>query len=551
MRDTSRRRFLQQACCSVLAGSFATAHLSSLRSLDAAARRPNILLVISDDQSWPHAGAYGCRFVNTPAFDRVAREGVLFTHCFCPAPGCAPSRAALLTGMNIWQLEEAAAHASLFPRKFEVYPELLDAAGYHVGYTGKGWGPGSWEAGGRKQNPAGPEYNNKRLEEPPTEGIATHSDYLWNFTDFLQQRPEGKPFCFWCGVREPHRPFEPGSGLRAGKKLENVEVPPFLPDTDEVRSDLLDYALEIDVFDTVLGRIIDKVEEIGELDNTLIVATSDNGMGFPHAKSDLYEFGTHMPLAVRWGDRVRGGRVVDDLVSFIDLAPTFLEAAGLEPPAEMTGKSMMNIMSSSKSGRVDPHRSRVFTGKERHSHQRRDNLGYPSRAIRTEKYLYIRNFKPDRWPGGDFYADIDRDRRVPEPGTGTRNFMIAHKDDLSIRDLLDRTFAKRPTEELYLVEEDTGCLHNLAYNPDFTEVRNQLRAELEKFLTEQKDPRVLGYGDIFDSYPRFLSMRDDLPGFKERGKYNPEYQKKAEDALKKIREQRSTGRATPGGAGQP
>ena len=486
-----------------------------------ASQRPNILLAISDDQSWPHAGAYGCRFVQTPAFDRIAREGILFTHGYCPAPQCSPSRAALLTGRNIWQLEEAGTHASLFPSKFRVYPELLEAAGYFVGYTGKPWSPGNWHDGGRERNPAGPEYN-KRSTHAPTPAVKS-TDYAANFKDFLWAFPRRQPFCFWYGGIEPHRGYEKGSGLRVGKKLQDVEVPPFLPDTEEVRSDLLDYAQEIEWFDTHLARMIQTLEDLGELDSTIIVVTSDNGMPFPRAKANLYEYGTHMPLAIRWGDGVKGGRVVEDFVSFIDLAPTFLEAAGLRVPEVMTSRSLMNILTSEKIGRVDPERDRVFTGRERHTHARPDNVGYPSRAIRTFEYLYILNFKPDRYPAGypPGYHDID------DYGSPSKAALMDHREAEGPRRLFDLATSKRPAEELYAVENDVGCLHNLATNPDYEDVRNKLRSELRQTLTEQKDPRVLGYGDIFESYPRFNRMRN-FEGFKERGKYNPRFMQKGQ-----------------------
>ena len=176
------------------------------------ANKPNILLAISDDQSWPHAGAYGDTTVSTSAFDRIAESGVLFTHAFCPASQCSPSRAALLTGRNIWQLEEAGTHASTFPNKFKPYTDILEANGYHVGYTGKPWAPGSWKDGGRSHNPAGHEYNEHTLT-PPSKFISS-TDYAANFEAFLEDRPDGAPFHFWLGVREPHRDYDPGSGVR-------------------------------------------------------------------------------------------------------------------------------------------------------------------------------------------------------------------------------------------------------------------------------------------------------------------------------------------------
>ena len=204
--------------------------------------RPNILIMMSDDQSFPHASAYGSKMVSTPNFDRIARDGVLFSNAFCAAPGCSPSRAAFLTGRHIWQIEHAGTHASSFDKKYATFMDLLAEAGYATGHTGKGWGPGNYKAGGRTQNPAGPSFAAKK------------GDYAGGFAAFLKQRPEGKPFCFWFGSHDPHRGFKKGSGLESGKKLEQAEVPPFLPDTPEIRSDLLDYAFEVDRFDRDCGK---------------------------------------------------------------------------------------------------------------------------------------------------------------------------------------------------------------------------------------------------------------------------------------------------------
>ena len=321
------------------------------------ARRPNLLLAISDDQAWPHASAYGCPFVSTPAFDRVAREGVLFTNAYCTSPSCSPSRAGLLTGLNMWQMEEGGILWSALPAKYPVYPDILESYGYHVGHTNKGWGPGDLAASGRSRNPAGPAYNRCRLEPPTTQ--MSKNDYAGNFREFLDARAPGQPFCFWYGAKEPHRVYEQGSGRRAGKRLEDVVVPPYLPDCDEVRSDLLDYALEIEWFDSHLGRMLALLEERGELDNTLVVVTGDNGLPFPRAKANLYAHGLHVPLALRWGAAIPGGRTLTDFVSFVDLAPTFLQAAGLQPLPHQAGRSLMPILASTAAGRVDPRRDHV------------------------------------------------------------------------------------------------------------------------------------------------------------------------------------------------
>lgn len=514
----TRRDFLNATARGGLALAGAPAVLSLTGCGGQPRRRPNILFAISDDQSFPHAGAAGDPVVKTPAFDRVAERGILFTNAICGSPGCAPSRAAILTGRSHWQLEEAGTHASYFPTKFEVYPDMLEAAGYHTGHTGKGGGPANFEASGWEHNPAGSPYQTREFDQVPP-GIRK-TDYASNFADFLKEKPAEAPFCFWYGGSEPHRSFKLGAGVESGKKLEDVIVPSFLPDCEVVRSDILDYYVEIEHFDTQLSKMLDMLEAAGEIDNTLIVATSDNGMAFPRAKATMYEYGIHLPLAVCWPASFGGGRTVDDMISFTDFAPTFLEAAGLPAPEVMTGKSFVDVLASEASGTVDASRTSAFSGRERHSHSRFDNLGYPSRALRTKQYLYIRNFAPDRYPAGapDLFADID--------GCPSKDYLIENREKEGVRQLYELTCEKNPAEQLYDIRQDPSCLNNLAESAEHAELNGQLRKQLEETLTAQNDPRMLGGGDIFESYPRFNRMRPQLGGFAEAGQYNPKYQKK-------------------------
>jgi len=452
--------------------------------------------------------------VRTPAFDRVAREGILFRNAFGASPGCSPCRAALLTGRHTWQIEEAGTHASSFPSKYVVFPDLLERAGYFVGYTGKGWGPGNWKISERPRNPAGTEYAGRKIA-PPFKNIS-NNDYAANFQDFLAKRPKGQPFYFWYGGQEPHRGYEKGSGLKSGKKLEDAQVPPFLPDAQEVRSDLLDYAVEIDWFDQHLARILRTLEEAGELDNTLVIVTSDNGMPFPRAKANCYEYGIHMPLAIRWGAQAPGGRVVDDLVGFVDLTATILDLAGVAAPADypLSGRSIRNILTSAKQGVVDSSRTAVYGARERHSSSRYNNWTYPQRALRTPQFLYIRNFKPDRWPAGDpqvlkedgtlgpmhgAYTDLD--------GSPTLDFLVAHHNDPVFGRFLQLAVAKRPAEELFDIIKDPACLRSLATDPSFAEVKSRLAKQLVDYLKQTGDPRVTGNGEIWESYPRYSPIR--------------------------------------------
>ncbi len=446
----------------------------------AAARPPNILFCLADDWGYPHAGVYGDAVVRTPTFDRVAREGVLFTHAFSAAPSCTPSRAAILTGQAPHRLAEGGNLHGFLPARYRVYPDLLESAGYFVGFTRKGWGPGRFEAGGRTRNPAGPEFR--------------------DFGDFLKKLPPGKPFCFWFGSHDPHRPYDQGSGEKAGLRTELVRVPPYLPDVAAVRSDILDYYFEVQRFDSEVGELLRQLEKEGRLANTIVVMTGDNGWPFPRSKANLYDSGTRQPLAVRWPAAVRGGRVLDDFVTLADLAPTFLEAAGLKPPLEMTGRSLLDILSGSEQ---PGKRTAVFVERERHANVRRGDLGYPARAIRTANFLYIRNFRPDRWPAGDPelyfsvgpFGDCD--------GSPTKDWILSHSSAADIAHLFHLAFEKRPAEELYDLKKDPYQMNNNAAQPEYSEARKLMREELERWMRETGDPRAIADDDRWDTYPYF------------------------------------------------
>ncbi|MEM8894921.1 MAG: sulfatase [Bacteroidota bacterium] len=489
-------------------------------------RRPNILFAIADDQSFPHTSAYGTQGINTPAFDEVAKRGVLFTNAFVAAPQCSPSRAAILTGKNIWQLEEAGTHASYFP-KIPVFTEVLEANGYHLGYTGKAWGPGNWKDAGWERNPVGPGFNDHQMEAVPTSGIRTN-DYFSNFKSFLEKKNDDQPFFFWYGGHEPHRDYEYGSGRKNGQPIDELDVPAFLPDNEVVRNDVSDYLFEIEWFDSHLGKMMNFLKERGELNNTIIVVTADNGMPFPYAKANLQEFGTHVPLAICWPDQMRPDRVVEDLVSLIDLAPTFLDLLQLQSLSEISGRSMSALLLDN--GQYEP-REYVLTGRERHTHARPDNLGYPVRAIHSREYLYVRNLDPTLWPAGDPVADSLRDispngdYKALWPGyhdiDDSPTKMLLLDEKAAYLDYYELAYDKRPPEQLYHIAEDPFCVNNLANNPDYADKKAQLRSALESRLTKQADPRMFG-NPIFDSYPRISSMRE-FEGFKKRGEYNPAF----------------------------
>ncbi len=483
----------------MLASAFLLVPLLACHQGPAEVRRPNILVAIADDWGWPHAGAYGDPVVETPTFDRIAEEGILFRNAYVSSPSCTPSRAALLTGQWHWRLEESGNLWSTLRAEYPVYPDLLEESGYFVGFTRKGWGPGRLEPGGRTRNPAGPSFD--------------------NFAQFLDQRPADRPFCFWFGSSDPHRPYEVGSGESSGIPTDEIRLPSCFPDSPEVRGDVADYYWEVQRFDREVGELLAALEALGELDNTIVVMTGDHGMPFPRCKGNLYDTGTRVPLAIRWPEAGKGGRQVDDFVSLTDLAPTLLQSAGLAPPGEMTGRSLLNLLRSGGSGWIESSRDFVLTGKERHvpCQEAPDSGGTPMRAIRTREYLYIRNFRPDRWPAGtphferafikgSWYGDVDNGP--------TKAYMIDHRADPAVRRLFELAFERRPPEELYDLRSDPDQLHNVAEDPAYTQVRQDLADRLLEALRVSRDPRVLGGGERFDEYP-YYGGSPLRPGFAE------------------------------------
>ena len=455
---------------------------------DEAARRPNILLAFADDQSWLHTGLGGDPTTQTPHFDRIAREGVSFTHCFSACPSCTPSRSAVLSGQDIWRLRQAGVLYGSIPQDVPLFPLLLGDDGYFIGYTGKGWVPGDPFALGLERYPIGKEFNDAQ-NRFVAKGL-NDQDYAANFRRFLKQRPDDAPFFFWFGCKEPHRVYEDGIGKRLGKNTKDVRVPDFFPDDEIVRSDILDYCVEIEYFDRQLGDMIDQLEEIGELDNTIVVVTSDNGMPFPRCKTTLYDWGVRMPMAIRW-HKIPPNRSIDDFVLLTDLAPTFLEIAGLPVPEQMTGKSLLPMLTSSRQGRIESSRNHVVTAVERHTWCRPQGGTYPSRAIRNYKFLYIRNFEPARWPtGGPTFVSSNKTFHGDVDACPTKTFMVNQKDRFPREYQL--CFGKRPLEELYDVQKDPGQTRNLASDEAHSAVKQKLWRQLQQKLEDSGDPRMDG-----------------------------------------------------------
>ncbi len=508
-------------------------------SVVAADRRPNILFVFADD--WGrYASAYRAvdgpgtmnDVVRTPHFDRIAKEGVLFRNAHVTAPSCTPCRSSLLSGQYFWRTGKGAIlQGASWDASIPSYPLMLRQSGYHIGKSYKVWSPGTpadapygtnafnyGKSGGRfnqfSQNVTKMVAAGKPVEAAKQE---LYAEVMGNFESFLGDRKGGEPFCFWFGPTHTHRKWEKGSG----KALWGIEpealkgkVPKFLPDVPEVREDLADYFGEAQALDAALGLFLKKLEAIGELENTVIVVSGDHGApGFTHGKCNLYDFGTGVALAIR-GPGVKGGRVVDDFVNLMDLAPTFLELGGVKPTEAMTGRSLVDLLGSTKTGLVDPARTWVVTGRERHVAAAREGfVPYPQRSIRTKDHLYIINFEPARWPMGD---PINLDGRTPGVGELTENTMVTfmdmdssptkawlvtHRNEPEWRRYFDMAFAPRPREELYVFAEDRDQIRNVAGDPKYAAIKGELNRRLMGELRRTGDPRVTGDGKTFEKPP--------------------------------------------------
>ena len=446
--------------------------------------RPNVLLILADNWRWPNAGILSDPMAHTPTFDRIAREGMLFTHTFNPVPSCSPTRSCLLTGKYAHQLGERASLWSGFPQDTPVFTQLLKQAGYTLGTSGKAWGPGDFAASGWQENPVGPKFN--------------------NFDQFLAARRPEEPFFFWLGntdtaTKAGRLPYL--EDAKASLNAQALSIPPELPDCAELRDDLMNYYGGVLKLDQEATHAVTALEKAGLLENTLIIYASDNGWQLPRGLANCYDSGSRVPLAIRWGKQLKAGKTVDSFINLAQLGPTILDIAGIQPPREMTFNSIKDILLDNPAAQ---HSDCVFIERERHANVRRDNLSYPIRALRTKEFLYLRNLRPDRWPAGDPdvlflhgrpFGDVDTTR--------TKDFLLAHQHDPQIAPFTKRIFDKRPAEELYDLRSDPHQLTNVAAQPAYSAELIKLRTRVDQWMQTTHDPRVDPTYDAWDKYPYY------------------------------------------------
>jgi len=428
------------------------------------ASRPNVVLIIADDLAWADTGAYGNAKVGTPSIDRLAREGVRFTHAFVTISSCSPSRASMITGRYPHSTDAEQLHWPL-PAAQVTFVEKLKAAGYWTGASGK------WHMGQaiKDRFDVVDDPGEAGFQTDPKTGkmLAADDSGAAGWLPLLRQRPKDRPFFLWLAALDPHRDYAENS-VPTPHRPADVIVPAHLPDTPEVRGELALYYDEIARLDDNVGKVIAELDRQGVGDNTLILFISDNGRPFPGAKTTMYDEGIRTPLLARWPKGIGRGRVADGLVSSVDLAPTILQLAGVPIPSTVQGKSFVPML-------TDPAartRAEVFAEKNWHDYEDR------VRAMRTERFKYIRND----------YADLAGTPSADAGRSPTMEALRRLQASGGLTPLQARIFVQpRPAEELYDVIADPQEVTNLATDPRHAATLAELRGRLEAWGRETGD----------------------------------------------------------------
>jgi N-sulfoglucosamine sulfohydrolase len=412
-------------------------------------RPPNILFVIADDWSL-HAGAYGTRWIHTPNFDRVARDGILFNNAYTPNSKCAPSRAAILTGRNSWQLKEAGNHFSFFPLEFKTWAEALIEHGWTVGYTAKGWGPGvAKTADGQPRLMTGQAFN-ARQAPPPTDRHR-HLRLRRQLRGLPRRRPARKPWAFWYGAIEPHRGYEFGSGVKkGGKKLADIErVPAFWPDNETIRS----RPARLRLRDRALRHPPRPHARRPRKTRPPRQHARHRHLRSRHAlpPRQRQRVSIFQPRALRRHVARRHRRPQPRRRRLHQLhrprphLPRGRPApVGQERPRRISRPQPHRYFPLDRSGQVNPARDHVLVGMERHDIGRPGDVGYPIRGIVKAGTLYLENFEPSRWPACNpetGYLNVDA--APPSPTSSTPTAPTAADPHWAL------CFGRRPAVEFY------------------------------------------------------------------------------------------------------
>ncbi|QDU29035.1 Arylsulfatase [Anatilimnocola aggregata] len=439
-------------------------------------KRPNILLLLSDDHSYPYLSTYGSPNVKTPVLDQLAAEGMKFHRFFTGAPQCVPSRATLMTGRSA-VAARMTRFSSPLPRDEVTLPELLrEKGGYFTGVCGRNFHlDGSARTGAAVAQVF--ETHNLKTFKDRVDYLNTCSDadVAAKVTEFLDQKPADKPFFLWANFSDPHHVWNAPARFRPDTAT--LVLPTHWPDLPGLREQLADYFAEINRLDETVAGVLDVLKTRGQMDNTIIVFCGDNGAALPHGKGSLYDPGSNVPFFVRWPGAVKAGGESRALISAEDLAPTLLAAAGLDPGIKMSGRSFLPLL---KSERYEP-RKHVFIERGPHGSApvavNMTNAGYDlGRAVRSDRYKFIYNCTP--WLP---YSPVDS-----AGGSGWKEMQAANTAGKLPAGLRATYFTvPRPVYELYDLQADPSELQNLSGKPEVAAIERELREALaEKMILD-------------------------------------------------------------------
>ncbi|MEX0773984.1 MAG: sulfatase [Balneolales bacterium] len=423
---------------------------------------PNIVLIIADDMAWNDCGACGHPDIRTPNIDKLAEEGMMFQQAYLTTSSCSPSRASIITGTYPHQTDAEQLHWEIPPDKI-TFVEKMKASGYWTGQAGK------WHLGDHMKDRFDflAEANTDELrktygELPANDGSGSN---LW--VPLLEYRPDDRPFFLWLAASDPHRGYRKGA-IEQPHTADDVVLPPYVPDTDEVRKDFAMYYDEISRLDQYVGKVVETLEKQGVSDNTIILFISDNGRPFPRDKTTLYDSGIKTPFIVKWPERVKAGTETASLVSSVDIAPTFLSLAGIEAENNFVGNDFSPVLEDVKT----EIRSHVYS--QAHWHDVENFV----RSVRDRKFKYIRNF----------FNDLPGTPPADALNSLTFGEMLRLKAEGRLDEHQMAPFIQpRPEEELYDVSSDPHELNNLVEDPEFQTVLKRMRDELKSFMLEYDD----------------------------------------------------------------
>ncbi len=448
--------------------------LSAMSAL--AESRPNILHIMTDDHSYPHLGCYGDPNIKTPNLDKFASEGMRFDRMYVTCPQCVPSRASIMTGRSPVDIDMSRFSAPL-SRDVITYHEQLKKTGYFTGVAGR-----TFHLDGSGGNP---KETADVFEEFHLKTFADRLDFVntatgsgpifAQFKEFLDSVPKDKPFDLQLCSNDPHRPLDRNATAHPHDPA-TLKLPPHYPDTPEIRDDFARYYDEIERFDELFGQIMAELEKRGLTGNTLIAFMGDNGCSQFRGKGTLYEFGIHVPLLMRWPGKIKAGSVSSELISGEDFAPTYLAAAGMEIPKEITGKSFLNLLK----GETYTGREYVFAQRGAHGSSLPSNsasfdLG---RVVVGKQYKLIYNalWQIPYWP-----VDFSGDAHWTQ--------LIQQNNDGKLSPELSRMYFSptRPMFEIYDTEYDIGEFHNLIGKPEIAAEEKAMKAAMQRWMILQRD----------------------------------------------------------------